>query len=150
LCAAEGRIAIHVFEDGNREDAANIVDRVVEIDNNEFSAWPATAVDLNGIRGGFVHHNYIHHSQRNPQEHVECLLNGVHASGYGVQANNGLVYIEANHFVMNRHSIASRGDQFTDYVAMYNVLGEDGPSHHFDVHGGEDRGDGTHIAGRNI
>jgi hypothetical protein len=152
-CSANGRSAIEAFEDRHREAEANIVDRVVEIDNNEFSAWPAVTIGLNGIRGGFVHHNSIHHSQLNPQEHFQCWLQpweGFHALGYGVHVNNGRVYIEANLFAHTRHAIASRGDQFTDYIAMYNVLGEDGPSHHFDVHGGEDRDDGTHIAGRHI
>lgn len=149
-CSAAGRKAIYASEDGHEEDPAKIVDRVLEIDNNEFSSWPRVAIEIAGIRGGYVHHNYIHHSQRNPQEHFPCALYSWHAAGYGVAVNNGLVYIEANRFEMNRHSIASSGDKFTDYIAMYNVLGEDGPSHHFDVHGGEDRGDGTHIAGRNI
>ena len=150
-CSAAGRKAISAYEDGN-EDPAKIVDRVVEIDNNEFDSWPAMAVEIYGIRGGFVHHNYIHHSERNPQEQLPCVLAfwDWHALEYGVNVNNGLVYIEANRFEVNRHSVASRGSAFTDYVAMYNVLEQEGPSHHFDVHGGEDRDDGTHIAGRNI
>jgi hypothetical protein len=154
-CTAHGRRAIYANEFADehaQKDPANIVERVLEIDNNEFAAWPAAAIQIYGIRGGYVHHNYIHHSQRNPQEQLPCALTpwNWHAKGYGVVVNNGLVYIEANHFATNRHSIASRGDAFTDYIAMYNVLVEEGPSHHFDVHGGQDRGDGTHIAGRNI
>jgi hypothetical protein len=158
-CSAKARVAIaareeEVFVDGHPpEDDASIVDRVVEIDNNAFSAWPAMAVSLMGIRGGFVHHNAISYSRLNPQEHLECWVQpweGFHALGYGVHVNVGLFYIEANYFTMNRHAIASGGDRFTDYIAMYNVLGNDGPSHHFDVHGGADRDDGTHIAGRYI
>ena len=79
-------------------------------------------------------------------------INVLGLAHFGIRryVNNGLVYIEANRFELNRHSVASRGSAFTDYVAMYNVLEQEGPSHHFDVHGGEDREDGTHIAGRNI
>jgi len=149
-CSSDGRIAVQASEPGSRDDASKIVDRVIEIDNNEFSSWPVAALDLSGIRGGYVHHNHIHHSQRNAHS-IRCALTfQLHAVGYGVAVNNGLVYIEGNIFAMNRHHIASRGDRYTDYVAMYNDLGPEGPSHHFDVHGGEDREDGTHIAARNI
>jgi hypothetical protein len=150
-CSSAGRTAIYAHEVDSRDDPASIVNRVVEIDNNAFGAWPAVAIEIGGIRGGYVHHNYIHHSQRNAHS-IRCavLKQEAHALGYGVVINNGLVYIEANIFKVNRHAIASRGDKFTDYIAMYNELGEPGPSHHFDVHGGEDREDGTHIAGRTI
>ena len=183
-CNAVGRIGIVGREVGEIQHPSEIVDRVIEIDNNEFSSWPETAIRLEGIHGGYVHHNYIHHSQRHAQgidllgalcaltyiekipgyeltpDFLKPLLyplptlidlaidgQGLHGKGYGVSVNNGLYYIEANRFEMNRHSIASRGDKYTQYIAMYNIQGEDGPSHHFDVHGGQDRGKGYDAGG---
>jgi hypothetical protein len=150
-CSAAGRTAIYAVEAHSDDGTPNIVNRVVEIDNNEFGAWPQVAIEIGGIHRAYVHHNYIHHSQRNGNTlYCATLFQSQHAFGYGVAVDNGLFYIEANIFEMNRHSIASTGNKHTQYVAMYNLLGEDGPSHHFDVHGGEDRGDGTHIAGGTI
>src|SRR4051812_9915162 len=55
-CSSNGRAAIYAFEEGHRDDPANIINRVIEIDNNEFGAWPAVAIEIAGIRGGYVHH----------------------------------------------------------------------------------------------
>jgi len=148
-CSSSGRKGISGVEQlqTERDDPRAIVDRVIEIDNVEMVAWPVAAIELAGIRGAYVHHNLIHFSLRSAHR-AECLWK--HAKGYGVVVNNGLFRIEANLFDNNRHSIASTGSRFTDYIATYNIVSRRSTSHNFDVHGGHDREDGTAIAGRRI
>ena len=81
-----------------------------------------------------VHHNYIHH----------CTRGGL---GYGVSTSSSDVRIIANKFDNCRHHIASSGAPGSGYEAAWNFVGPDAISHHFDMHGGRDRGDSTDIAG---
>ena len=106
-----------------------------EVDNCEVYNWNHRGVTANP--GGFkvrVHHNYIHHCQRS-------------GYGYGVRIDNADVYIIANKFDYCRHHIASSGAPGCSYEAAWNHVGEHATSHHFDMHGGRDRGDNTDIAG---
>ncbi len=148
-CSSGGRKGISGVEqlESERDDPRAIVDRVVEIDNVEMVAWPVAAIELAGIRSAYVHHNLIHFSLRSAHR-AECLWD--HAKGYGVVVNNGLFRIEANRFDNNRHSIASTGNRFTDYIATYNVVSARSTSHNFDVHGGHDREDGTARRARSL
>jgi hypothetical protein len=109
----------------------------LEVDNCELSGWSHAAVYLTTGSGHHVHHNYIHHNQRN-------------GLGYGVSHGYGdecVSLIEFNVFDYNRHSIAGTGKPGNAYEASNNVEGGHAISHHFDMHGGGDRDDGTNIAG---
>lgn len=81
-----------------------------------------------------IHHNFMHHIQ----------LGGL---GYAVSTGASDVRILANRFDYGRHFIASSGSPGSGYEAAYNLAGPNATSHHFDMHGGRDRGDGTDIAG---
>lgn len=110
----------------------------IEIDNCELMNWSFSAIYFKNISNARVHHNYIHHNQ----------MNGY---GYGVDVlGTSDVVAEANLFDFNRHSIASDGLPTAKYEAKYNIVLEHGISHSFDMHGGDDRGDGTQIAGKQV
>ena len=81
-----------------------------------------------------IHHNTIHH----------CTRGGL---GYGVSTSSSDVRIIANRFDHCRHHIASSGTPGAGYEAAWNSVGPNAIGHHFDMHGGRDRGDGTDIAG---
>jgi len=81
-----------------------------------------------------VHHNCIHHCQRS-------------GYGYGVSTGSSDIEIIANKFDYCRHHIASSGAPGCGYEAAWNFIGPNATSHHFDMHGGRDRGDNTDIAG---
>ena len=107
------------------------------VDNCELSAWSHAAVYLRtGSHDDYIHHNFIHHNQR------EGL-------GYGVAVETGAnALIEANVFDWNRHSIAGvRGSPGASYEARYNLVLGNANSHSFDMHGGNDISDPTVPAG---
>lgn len=106
-----------------------------EIDNCEIYNFNVAAIGV-GSRAMkvYIHHNYIHHNQRG-------------GLGYGVSMSSGDVRIIANKFDYCRHHIASSGSPGSGYEAAWNFVGPNAISHHFDMHGGRDRGDGTDIAG---
>lgn len=109
----------------------------LEVDNCELWGWSHAAVYLKstGQTTARIHHNNIHHNQR------EGL-------GYGVSLNNNAqAVIEANIFDWNRHAIADSGMPGSGYEASYNIIGFNANGHSFDMHGGKDRKDGTDIAG---
>ena len=112
----------------------------LEVDNCEISGWSHTAVYLKNGNRHLVHHNYIHHNQRNGLGYGVCL-------GYG-QSISAL--IEYNLFNYNRHFIAGTGVPGSNYEARHNIQLESSLSHSFDMHGGSDRRDGTNIAGDQI
>lgn len=109
----------------------------LQVDNCELSGWSHAAVYLTTGDYHHIHHNYIHHNQRNG------LGYGV-SHGYG---DNCQSLIEFNFFDYNRHSIAGTGKPGNAYEARHNIEGGHAISHYFDMHGGRDRGDGTNIAG---
>ncbi|WHI50463.1 VCBS repeat-containing protein [Microbulbifer sp. MLAF003] len=110
----------------------------VEIDNNEFFAWPFSGIKINSSRAIDIHHNHIHHNRRS--ERTEgCRFYGL---GYGVVTDTSQdVTIRHNLFHHNRHDIASAGsiDEWTEYEAAYNLVLGGANSHSFDVHGGDDK-----------
>ena len=113
----------------------------LEVDNCELWGWSHAAVFVygrgRGSTGAHVHHNEIHHNQRR-------------GLGYGVSLKKAEALVEANRFDWNRHSIAGSGDPGTSYEARYNLVGPNANSHAFDMHGGRDRADGTHVAGTDL
>jgi hypothetical protein len=102
--------------------------------NCELSGWSHSAVYLYRGHQHQVHHCDIHHNQ----------YNGL---GYGVCLDIATALIERNRFNHNRHDIAGTGRSGSGYEACHNVvLRHDAYSHHFDMHGGSDRKDGSNIA----
>jgi hypothetical protein len=106
-----------------------------EIDNCEIFNFNVSAIGVGqGALNCQIHHNFIHHSQRG-------------GLGYGVSLSSSDVHIIANIFDYCRHHIASSGRPGAGYEAAWNLVLENATSHHFDMHGGRDRGDATDIAG---
>ena len=107
----------------------------LEVDNCEIYNFNYRGVSAGtGAFNVKVHHNYIHHIQRS-------------GLGYGVRIDNCAVSVIANKFDFCRHHIASGGSPGCAYEAAWNFVGPNAIGHHFDMHGGRDRGDGTNIAG---
>jgi hypothetical protein len=106
-----------------------------EIHNCEIYDFPVSGVGVSStaihVR---IHHNSIHNISRS-------------GLGYGVTTSSSDVRIIANTFDNCRHHIASTGAPGAGYEAAWNLVGINAISHHFDMHGGSDRGDGTNIAG---
>ena len=105
------------------------------VDNCEFAGFSHAAVLLREGKDHHVHHNWMHHNQRD-------------ALGYHVSHNrdaNSL--IEHNVFDYARHAIAGSGNPGSGYEARDNVILPNANGHSFDMHGGADRKDGTNIAG---
>lgn len=108
----------------------------LEADNCEMAGWSHAAIYLMSGDRHHIHHNFIHHNQRN-------------GLGYGVSHgyDKASSLIEQNLFNYNRHSIAGTGVSGNSYEARNNVEIKHSLSHCFDMHGGSDRKDGTDIAG---
>ena len=106
-----------------------------EVDNCEIYNFNQNGVSASaGAMKVHIHHNFFHHIQQD-------------GGGYAVSANSSDVRIIANKFDYGRHHIASSGSPGAGYEAAWNLIGPNATSHHFDMHGGRDRGDGTNIAG---
>ncbi len=105
-----------------------------EVDNCEISGFSEAGVHIGGCVDIAVHHNWIHHNQRN-------------GYGYGVVLG-GQTYVEVyrNLFNFDRHAIAADGSANSGYSAHDNAHLGTAIYHIFDAHGGADRGDGTQIA----
>jgi len=121
--------------------------RNLEVDNCEISGWSGAGVSLfrtggSGMKsGGYVHHNNIHHCQRN-------------GFGYGVVVSEGSTcLVEANYIDNCRHAIAGSGLPGDGYEAQYNIFGPNyiaSYAYQCDMHGTPDpSGSGT-IAGDTI
>lgn len=121
----------------------------LRVDNCEVSHWSHGGVYLVRGKGHRVQHSFIHHIQRM-------------GLGYGVCHNfDSESLIEYCLFQDGKHHIAGTGSPGQCYEAAHNIVlpyteshvfngkvyGQD---HLFDVHGGEDRRDGTNIAGKNF
>ena len=106
-----------------------------EVDNCEVFDFPVSGIGVSAsalrVR---IHHNFIHNCQRG-------------GLGYGISTGASDVRIIANKFDACRHHIASGGRPGSGYEAAWNLVGPHATSHHFDMHGGRDRGDATDIAG---
>ena len=106
-----------------------------EVDNCEIYNFNVVGLGVAATAiGVHIHHNTIHH----------CTRGGL---GYGVSTSSSDVRIIANKFDHCRHHIASSGSPGSGYEAAWNLVGPNAIGHHFDMHGGRDRGDGTNIAG---
>jgi hypothetical protein len=147
------------------EDADNQLGRRIVIEDNEFTEWIGSSVDITSTHvvadpadysskwGSFsakeadevrVVHNFMHH-------------NSTDGGGYGVTVGGGAyALIEGNVFDFNRHSVASDGFSHSGYIAQFNYVLEGGfqqcedgffgdscfYNQHFDVHGTKDHGYG--------
>jgi hypothetical protein len=106
-----------------------------EVDNCEIYNFNVSGIGVGvGGMGAYIHHNYLHHIWRA-------------GLGYPVSTSGGDTRIIANRFDCGRHHVASSGSPGSGYEFAYNWIGPEAISHHVDVHGGRDRGDGTDIAG---
>ena len=98
----------------------------LEIHNCEIYNWYVFGIYIIESVNVNIHHNYIHNNQ-NP--HI----------GYGVcNRNKTETIISYNIFNRNRHDIAgvkNTGMEPPSYTAQYNLVGPDGISHRFDMHG---------------
>ncbi len=104
------------------------------VDNCEISGFSEAGVYVGGYTDVAVHHNWIHHNQRN-------------GFGYGVVLySESYVEIYRNLFNFDRHAIAADGSANSGYNAYDNAHLGTAIYHIFDAHGGADRGDGTQIA----
>lgn len=111
-----------------------------EIDNNELSGWSHGAIYLRGGSGHQVHHNDIHHNQRQGLGYGVVL--------YAPQEGAVDVIVEANRFDYNRHAIAGSGFTGQDYTAHDNLVLPNANGHVFDMHGMNERlSDGSPGAG---
>jgi hypothetical protein len=106
------------------------------VDNCEIAGFSSAAINVSND-DHHVHHNYLHHNQRN-------------GLGYGVCLAKATVLIEYNLMNANRHDIAGTGAPGSGYIARHNLQMGESLSHCFDMHGGADRQDGTNIAGDTI
>jgi hypothetical protein len=106
------------------------------VDTCEISGWSHAAIFLMAGDRHQVHHNSIHHNQRD-------------GLGYGICHDRAESLIEQNLFKCNRASIDGSGVSGSGYEARHNVeLGQSpSPCHRFEIHGGTARKDGTTIAG---
>jgi hypothetical protein len=123
------------YSDGIMTNHANL-----EVDNCELFAWSHAAVFLAAGDGHRIHHNSMHH----------CQYAGL---GYGICLDKAFALIERNVFNWNRHSVAATGIPESGYEARHNVQLEQATPNdnfHFDIHGGEERGDGTKIGGKYV
>jgi hypothetical protein len=98
----------------------------MEVHNCEIYNWYVTGIYIINSDGANIHHNYIHNNQ-NP--HI----------GYGIcNRNKTDTRIAYNIFNRNRHDIAgvkNTNMEPPSYTAKYNLIGPDGISHRFDMHG---------------
>lgn len=106
----------------------------VQVHNCEISGFSEAGVLLENVKNAKVHHNYIHHNQRNGFGYGVCLSGCSEAEIYG------------NIFNYDRHAIAASGEAGSGYSAHDNIHLGTAIYHIFDAHGGSDRGDGTDTA----
>lgn len=106
-----------------------------EVDNCEIYNFNTSGIGVGAnAMGAYIHHNSMHHIWQA-------------GLGYPVSVSASDVRIIANQFNYGRHHVASGGSPGSGYEFAYNWIGPEAISHHVDVHGGRDRGDGTDIAG---
>ena len=113
----------------------------VEIDNNELAGWSNAAIDVRDSLGASMHHNHIHHTQRQGLGYGVVL--------YGTEGTE--VEIAFNRFNYNRHAVAGSGDAGQSYHAHDNLVLEHAIGHVFDMHGSnENTGNDSPDAGTRI
>ncbi len=115
----------------------------IVFDNNEMTGWAHAAIYARNTTDLHVHHNYIHHTQRQGLGYGVVLMRG------GSDVVEAL--IEHNRFDYNRHAIAGSGEPGQSYIARNNLVERHANGHVFDMHGSnENVGDGTPWAGTHI
>lgn len=115
----------------------------IEFDNNEMAGWAHAAIYARNTKNLHVHHNYIHHTQRQGLGYGVVLMRG--------GSNIVDVLVEWNRFNYNRHAIAGSGEPGQSYVARNNLVLEHANGHVFDMHGSnENVGDNSPWAGTHI
>ncbi len=98
----------------------------LEVDNCELAGFTYGAVELVRAHDVHVHHNEIHHNQR------QGLGYGVVLSGIGNPAD---ALVDHNRFDYNRHSVAGSGAIGQSYEARDNLVLSHANGHVFDMHG---------------
>ncbi len=111
------------------------------VENCELSGWSHGAIFMINSSGNHIINNYIHHNQRNGFGYGVVL----HHDNDDTETN---AQISCNNFDYNRHDIAASGHQNESYEASYNIIGTQGTSHSFDMHG--KNGDSETIAGKSV
>lgn len=107
----------------------------VEVDNCEIYNFNVSGIGVGpSAMGAYIHHNYLHHIWQQ-------------GLGYPVSTSASDVRVTYNRFNYGRHHIASSGSPGSGYEFAHNFIEPEAISHHVDMHGGRDRGDGTDIAG---
>lgn len=95
-------------------NAIKTLHKGIEVDNNEAWAWDKWFLWLAICDKAYVHHNYIHHTQRAGYGYP------VWVGGSGSETN-GYAKIYANIFEAARHCIASSGHR-NSWEGRYNVV----------------------------
>ena len=107
----------------------------IEVDNNEIYNFNVRGIGVGpSAMGTYIHHNYMHHIWQA-------------GLGYPVSTSASDTRVTYNKFDRGRHHIASSGAPGSGYEFAHNFIRPEATSHHVDMHGGRDRGDGTDIAG---
>ncbi|MCA9665191.1 MAG: VCBS repeat-containing protein [Myxococcales bacterium] len=115
----------------------------LEVDNCEMAGFSLAAISLSASSGHAVHHNYLHHTQRQ-------------GLGYGVvlggtTSTTCSAVIEHNRFDYYRHAVAGSGAPGQEYIARHNLALSHAIGHVYDMHGlNEKTNDGNPVAGRRI
>lgn len=115
----------------------------LEVDNCEIAGFTLAGVALSDSVGHRVHHNHLHHNQRQ-------------GLGYGVLLSRGQtgtveVLVDFNRMDAMRHAIAGSGEPGQDYIARDNLVLPPANGHIFDMHGeNENTDNGSELAGGEI
>ena len=127
-------IGIACGYENKKDENGNPHDQVFEhitVDNCEISSFLKAAINIHRAKNVYIHHNRIHHNQcyfpawRSGEENKGgAYAYGVNISGeYDVEEGDPVdVYIEANIFDSNKHSIAGSGEKGQSYEARYNLV----------------------------
>ncbi len=152
-------------------DSSQIINNVT-IKNCDISGNNRAAIDIFFAKNVFVENNYIHHNF-GTCDTEECRTGGL---GYGISVANGsTVQALNNHFLYNRHAIASSNKtENSHYIARGNTVLQEynndpiirnyseketllnnlSSIHHFDAHGsginGEGGSTGTFVIEENV
>lgn len=135
ICAYCTRPTMGILADGIDEAVDEFVETAnnLEIDNCDIAGWSAAGVSIDGAENATVHHNYIHHSQRQGRGYPVVV------GGADTAANPNVYFpasahIHHNRFQNFRHAVASTGGDVHSYTADYNLALSKTVGRVFDVH----------------
>lgn len=112
----------------------------LEVDNCEVAAFSYAGISATDSVGHRIHHNHLHHNQRQ-------------GLGYGLvlgRGNTGTAQalVDFNRMDYMRHAIAGSGEPGQDYEARDNLVLPHANGHVFDMHGeNENTNNGSQLAG---